>query len=322
MINKEKNGQDSMCEYKPLEDWKNDKIEDCCKSEDPTDVPGGDCCYDTWKDELKEVTIEVDQVKEDAKLCKEQLEVIVQRRDKLKIWVDELTEADELSAKICDQLELLMNQTDSISNNTGKAIKAIKLLFCMIRDYYSQLDLIRTKYDELINCIKCLNHPLLEDGKGIVKCLEDYFAKLEAVQKTKENIIKLILKAIYLSNKINENLDEEFGLQQIIGCWENVFNCDEDCKEGSTAQQSKQQKSTVQKADCLDLDADWKPLISLPICNDDYYKCLKTRYEDDVKKAKDISKNLKEKNKKKEKLLACKQSLETAIIEVDPKNRC
>lgn len=322
MINKENNGQTSICDYKKLGDWKNEKISDCCKSKDPSEVPGGDCCYDTWQDELKEVQTEVKEVTEDAKLCKDQLTIVVERRDKVKTWVDELTTIDELATKICDQLELLMNQANSISRNTGKAAKAIHILYCMIRDFYNQLDLIRSKYDELINCIKCLNNPILEDGKGIVKCLEDYFAKLDAVQKTKENIIKLVLTAIHLSHKIDENLDDDFGLQQIIGCWQNIFDCDEDCEDNSSGQQSKQEKQKTQKGHCLDVDADWDPLISLPICNDPYYKCLKKRYEDDLKKTKEIAKSLKEKNKKKEKLMACKISLEAAILEVDPKNRC
>jgi len=322
MINKDNNDQLSKCKYTRLGEWESDKIAECCKSEVPTDVPGGDCCYDSWQNKLKIVKTEVDEVTEDANLYKAQLDIIIKRRDKLKKWVDELTDVDELADSICDQLELLINQTESISKNTDKAIKAIRILFCMIRDFYNQLDLIRSKYDELINCIKCLNHPLLEDGKGIVKCLEEYFAKLEAVQKTKETIIKSILKAIYYSEKLDENLEHKFGLQQIIGCWQDVFNCEEDCKDEQSVQKSKQSQKPPQKEACLGLDADWDPMITLPICNDDYYKCIKKRYEEDVKKAKENSKKLKEKKKKKEKLVACKVSLEAAIKEVDPKARC
>lgn len=323
MINKDKTDQISYCNYTDLpEDWENNKISECCESKVSTEVPGGDCCYDTWQDKLNKVKTEVNEVTEAAKLCKDQLEIVAMRRDKLKIWVDELTKIDEFADSICDQLELLENQTESISNNTGKAVKAIKILFCMIRDFYSQLDFIHSQYDELMNCIKCLNHPLLVEGQGLVKCLEEYFAKLEAVEKTKASIIQSILKAIHLASKIDENLEKKFGLRQIISCWQKVFDCDEGCDDENSVQRSKQQTKSEQKEACLDLNADWDPMITLPICNDAYYLCIKERYEADVKNAKDTSKDLKEKNKKKEKLLACKESLEAAIQEVDPKARC
>lgn len=45
-------------------------------------------------------------------------------------------------------------------------------------------------------------------------------------------------------------------------------------------------------------------------------------YKADEKSVKDLSAELKEANKQKESLQACKTSLEKAIAEVDPKARC
>jgi hypothetical protein len=63
-------------------------------------------------------------------------------------------------------------------------------------------------------------------------------------------------------------------------------------------------------------------MLQFPICKDPYYKCVDDQYLADKKAAEDLAKELLKETKKKESLLACKQSLESAIKEVDPKLRC
>ena len=155
------------------------KIKDCCAKENPDDPSGCDCCYDSWLLELKDVKVKYSQTEEKAKQLKDELSVVADRRDKLKKWFDELTTANDLARKICDQLEIILTQTDKIATNTDLAVQAIKTLYCMIRDFYMQVDLIKTKYDRLMNCIKCLNNPALAPGQGIMKCLEEYGKKLD-----------------------------------------------------------------------------------------------------------------------------------------------
>lgn len=308
--------------------WK-DKIKECCDKEDPENPKGCDCCYDTWTEELKEVNTKFSEADEEAKHVSMDLAFTADRRDKLKNWYDELTRAHDLSRQICDQLEVMLHQIEKVSVNTGYAVKAIKILFCMIRDFYMQIDLIKTKYDQLFNCIRCLNDPVLVPGQGIMKCLEDYGKKLEALIVTRDELVKMVMAAIYMAYRINKNIAQDNGLYMVISEWVTTFHCDESCEDtgetptGYTAQsrggiqQSYSEESGGEEEKCT-----LTPMLQFPICNDPYYQQIKDKYEADKSKANDLAKSLIDLNKKKESLLACKQSLEAAIKEVDPKTRC
>ena len=316
--------------YQKLADTWDAKIKECCDKEDPDDPRGCDCCYDSWQDELKVVKTKYSESEEKAKQLKDELAVIADRRDKLKIWYDELTKANELARKICDQLEMLLTQVDKVSTNTGLAVKAIKTLYCMVRDFYMQVDLVKTKYDRLQNCIKCLNNPALGAGVGIIKCLEEYGKKLEIVIATRDELIKMLMAAIKIACRINKNISVEYGLATVITEWKTGFNCDVHCDDdnaepcapaGAKAGSNKNATAPAQEDSCLGA-CSLEPVLLFPICKDPYYNCIDDQYKADKKDAEDLAKELLKENKKKEALLACKQSLESAIKEVDPKNRC
>jgi hypothetical protein len=305
------------------------KIKECCDKENPEDPRGCDCCYDKWQDELKDVKVKYSESEEKAKQLKSELSVVEDRRDKLKKWYDELTRANDMARKICDQVEVLLTQTEKVTINTDLAVQAIKTLYCMVRDFYMQVDLIKTKFDRLMNCIKCLNNPALAPGQGIMKCLEEYGKKLEAVIATRDELIKMLMAVIQIACRIHKNIAPEYGLTTVISEWKAAFNCDISCDDDTPcpppAAQSKSAKSTAARQDdvvsCLGA-CDLTPMLQFPICKDPYYQCLDDQYKTDKKKAEDLAKALLEENKKKEGLLSCKQSLESAIKEVDPKNRC
>lgn len=314
--------------YQKLEDNWDSKIKECCDKENPDDPRGCDCCYDTWQDELKEVKTKYSETEEKAKQLKEELTIVADRRDRLKTWYDELTKANDLHRKICDQLELFLTQTEKVSTNTDLAVHAIKTLYCMIRDFYMQVDLIKTIYDRLLNCIKCLNNPALAPGVGIMKCLEEYGKKLEAVIATRDELVKMLMAAIKIACRINKNIAAEFGLITVITEWKTAFNCDIMCDDTAppttaVASKASSKVTTVQEPviSCLG-PCDLEPMLQFPICKDPYYKCVDDQYKADKKAAEDLAKELLKETKKKEALLACKQSLESAIKEVDPKLRC
>lgn len=307
------------------EDWES-SIKECCDKETQEDPRGCDCCYDSWQDELKDVNAQYSQAMEKAKQLKDQLAVIEERRDKLKVWYDELTTVNGLLRKICDQLDILLTQTNKISVNTELAVKAIKTLYCMIRDFYMQLDLIKTKYDQLTNCIKCLNDPLLAPGQGFMKCLEDYGKKLEAVIATRNNLISLLMATVQIACRINKNIASGYGLITVITEWKETLKCDTPCDEEPSPcddeeKHSSSGSSEEEESNCLG-ECEASPVFLFPLCNDPYYKCLEEQYKKDKTKAEDLAKELLEENKKKESLQACKQSLEAAIKEVDPKLIC
>jgi hypothetical protein len=305
------------------------KIKECCDKENPEDPKGCDCCYDNWQEELKDVKVKYSETEEKAKQLKDELAVVQDRRDKLKKWYDELTKANDLARKICDQLEVLSTQTNKVSTNTDLAVQAIKTLYCMIRDFYMQVDLIKTKFDRLMNCIKCLNNPALAPGQGIMKCLEEYGKKLEAVIATRDELIKMLMMVIKIACRINKNIALEFGLTTVISEWKTAFNCDISCDDTTepcppTGQHTNAKSATTlqdQVESCLGA-CTLEPILMFPICKDPYYKCLDEQYKADKKAAEELAKKLLQENKKKEGLLSCKQSLESAIKEVDPKGRC
>lgn len=308
------------CENVKETPWK-DKIRECCDKEDPNDPRGGDCCYDSWTEELKEVNTKYGQADEEARQLSIELTYISDRRDQLKNWYDELTEAHDLSRQICDQLEIMQDQTEKVAMNTEYAIKAIGILYCMIRDFYMQIDWIKTKYDQIFTCIRCLNDPVLVPGQGIMKCLEEYGKKLEIVIATRDELLKIAMAAIYSAYRINNNLNSEYGLQMVIEEWQTTFNCHEPCSEDGEAH-CRDDETDLDEGEQQPDNCKLAPQLKFPICNDPYYQEIGEKYENDKDRAADLAKDLIKLNKKKESLLACKQSLEAAIKEVDPKIRC
>lgn len=317
--------------YEQLEQEKwEGKIRECCQKEDPDDPKGCDCCYDSWQEELKDVKVKYAEAEEQARLLAAELAFVSDRRNKLKIWYDELTRADELSRQLCHQIEVFIDQIDKVTSNTKLAVKAIKILYCMARDFYMQIDLIKIRYDYLINCIRCLNEPALQSGQGIVKCLEEYGKKLDAVIATRDELIKLLMAAISLAYRIRKNIGKSYGLLTVVTEWKSALHCDDECGGSGEDkdQTSKETKAESEPCDdddenpCMDRDCELKPILHFPICNDPYYKKTEEKYTKDKQCADKLAKELVELNKKKESLLSCKLSLEAAIKEVDPKTRC
>ena len=313
-------------EYDQLdkEKWQSGNILECCFGENPDDPNGkGDCCYNSWQTELVQITSLYSEAEEQAKQLLYEYNLIVQRRDKLKGWYDELTKLDLSAKKICDQLDVMLNQLEKIYTNTELAVKAINILYCMIRDFYLQVDYIKTRYDQLLNCIRCIDNPALAPGQGIMKCLDEYYKKLDAIIKTRDSMVLLILSAIKIANQLSHQIGSDFGLSSILESWKFTFNCEEECGIPEEECANRQIDNPTPKTASLGSEGCvLEPMITFPICNDIYYADLKSKLASDETLAKELAKNLLEKNKRKEELLACKQSLVAAIIEVDPKLRC
>jgi hypothetical protein len=320
--------------YKPLGDKWDEKIKDCCAQPDPDIPKGSDCCYDTWTEELKEVNKAYKKAEEEAKQKSAEFTYVSGRRDQFKKWYDELTKANELEQAICDQLDILYGQAEKVGRNTQYTVDALKILFCMVRDYYLQLDLLKEKYDALISCIQCLNNPLLASGTGLMKIFEDYGKKLEAAQAGRDDLIKMVMAALALAEKIDLNIAEDdneacpdYGLLSVVSNWQATLNCSENCGGGTGEAPAKKKTAAKQglqesNDDCATDDCELKPMLYLPICNDEYYAKIWDKYDKDKKEAEELAKALLDLNKKKESLLACQQSLNAAIKEVNPKERC
>jgi len=313
--------------YKPLENGWDKKIGECCKKTTGEIPPGNDCCYDSWTEELKKVNRAYKEADEDARQKTSEFNYVSERRDLFKKWFDELSKANELEKAICDQLNILWCQVEKISTNTQFTVDAVKILFCMIRDYYLQLDKLKEKYDALLNCIKCLNNPGLVPGAGLMKLIEEYGAKLDAAKAMRDELLQMVMTALALTEKIDLNIGPDYGLQTVVSEWKKSLKCDEKCGDVSPTGDTKKKYETKQgvtgSAEECEPDAcELKPVLKLPICNDIYYGQIDEKFKKDKIEADQLQVALLDLNKKKESLLACKQSLESAIKEVDPIERC
>lgn len=332
--------------------WDKDTILDCCKTQGPGDPTCVECCYDTWQDELKTVTQKYNSVVEKATQIQNKLVFITDRRNKYKIWLDEIKNAQEIAVAICNQLELIAVQSDKIWYNSCKAVYAVEILFCMIRDFFMQLDLIKTQYDDVQNCITNNTDPSLVKGQGILKALDDYKAKLDIVIKLRDDIIKNIVAAVKISKLISNNISTKdcndnfnpcaqdpkpcagedifYGFKTVICEWYKAFACDVPCAEngnGNTSTDTEAQAKTQTdintiQDDCGDTDCQLIPTFDFPICNNSYKACVQKWLAADETTYTDLTAQLQAANKEKEALTACKNSLVKAIKAVDPKTRC
>lgn len=322
--------------YLPLAaDW-DKKIEECCNQPNPDNPSGVDCCFDKWTTELKEVNQKYKEAEEEARQKSAEFAYISERRDQLKKWFDELTRTGDLQKALCDQLEILLTQVEKVGCNTQHTVDAVKLLFCMIREYYLQLDILQEKYESLLDCIKCLKSTTLVPGAGLMKCIEDFGAKLAAAQAHRTVLITKVMEALSYAEKIDLGIAEDknpaspdYGLLAVVTNWQNTLNCSEACGGSSeqsqpSAKKQQQKPGGIQssKEGCEDDNCDLVPMLYLPVCNDPYYADIENRYKKDKSDAETLANELRDLNKRKESLLACKQSLEAAIKEVNPKERC
>ncbi|HYF32552.1 MAG TPA: hypothetical protein VD993_15615 [Chitinophagaceae bacterium] len=308
--------QHNYCPLPP--DW-DDEIIECCP-ENPTDEPpGSDCCYDTWKEQLDRVNRKFKEADERAKRLQRQLDSAILFRDKYKTWHEDLFRANELAEYICQHMHVFASQVDNICCTTQNGVQAVNLLFCMVRDFYLRVDKLKEEYDQLINCIKCLNRPELNGG--IIDCLGEYYKKLEVVINTRDKIIELLVKAMKMAFELNSAICSRYGLQKIVLEWQRTLNC----RWVSTEEDQYKGKHKPDKGDkdCrLPETCELEPMLTFPLKNDPYYTDLKhdrQYWEDRIDTLND---ELLTANKEKEVLLTNKTNLEKAIVEVDPKTKC
>jgi hypothetical protein len=347
--------------YNPIvSDWDKKTILECCDKETPDDTCT-DCCYDTWQKELKTVVQKASQAEEAANQLQYKWNLISDRRNTYKTWMDELDKAEKLARDICAQLDIIAVQSDKIWYNSCNAVKAIEILFCMIRDFFVQIDKIKSIYDDLQNCITKNNDPALVRGQGILKYLDEYKLKLDAVLKIRDDIIKSILDALRIANLITNNIStrdcsntdsydpcvpeqkpcpnqdesgmEYYGFKAVIMEWYYSFACDVECDGSQNQNQNQnqnqsyampkiQQGGSTQQDECDYGDCELLPTFDFPICNNSYKNCVQKWLDADEKTITDLTTELQKAKKQKEALLACKNSLTKAIAAVDPKERC
>ena len=325
--------------------WDKETILECCQPDD-SGTPCSDCCYNSWETELLKVNPAYSAIVEFTSQLQSRVDFITSRRDRYKTWVDEFTKAEGLARDICYQLKLIAVQSDKIWYNTCEAEKAIEILFCMIRDIYMQVDELSALYINLQNCVTRNNDPALNKGQGIFKYLDDYKTKLDATVKTRDDVIKNIIQAIQLSSLIRNGISTRdcpkasdppynpcaadptpcatvngmvyYGFKTVICEWYNAFACDTPCTDTSAQPPV---TTTMTTTDC-NPDCELIPSFDFPICNNSFKTDVQTWVDADNAQLITLTAQLNDAKMRREALLACKTSLDTAIKAVDPAARC
>lgn len=340
-----------------------DEIKDCCKTTPPGDSKCDDCCYDTWQDELNQISSSYNIAVENSQQLQNKYDFVIGRRNRYKSWLDELDKAETMARDICDQLKLIAVQSNRIWYNACEAVKAIEILYCMIIDILNQADELKKFCNDLDNCIARNTDPAL-DGQGIQKYYTDYKSKLDAVTKTRDDIIKNLIDAVVIANEITNgifsrdckckdnpkfepcNMDVDpcapvndkyyYGLKTVICEWYTFFACATPCppipdcpptqqgqqnQQNQQSNQGQQTQQTPTQNDCED-DCGLEPNFDFPICKNTYRADVQKWVNADTKQLGDLTIDLQKSRIKREGLLACKNSLDSAIKAVNPKERC
>lgn len=308
------------------------KIKDCCVKEKqpPETNTGGDCCYDGWMLEFKNFDSRYKKADKTVNYITKRLTHLGTQRDMWKAWRDELDKVCDLTKKICQQLEIVIHHTSRISRNEWLTKRAINLLFCMIRDFYMQIDLLKKKYDYLVNCINCLKNQGLVSGQGVMALVEDYGKKITIVLQTRDALIEAVITSISMVNNINKNIGHnghQFGLTTVLHEWKKAFNCErknqeenDDAKRNEFGREDFHKSGREQEFE----DTGLEPDLRFPVCESKYYKKIEGRYQEDSSKYTDLSKWLLEETKERDNLKALRDGLTSVISDpnVDPSKRC
>jgi len=303
--------------------WDIEKIRRCCPEPPPTHEPpcNPDCCYDVWNWELTNVNIELKDVGYELADAQKHLTVVTTRYNRLKTWHDELTAANELSFKICRQLDLIEDQLESICKNTCFTVNAVEILYCMIREYYYTVDELQEKYDCIMNCIKCLNIPALNTTSGIGKVLTDYGTALTAVIQTRAALIALIMTIVDGALKLHDELCDECGYQLLIRHCMESLHCGVPCGKGEEEEEERRRlplRGAIVRPEPEAEEFCLAPMLQFPICNDPYYRLIAELYVEEKIEVDELTKRVNELTKRQLALQAIQQSLTKALKEVTP----
>ena len=294
-----------MIKYNPIENIE-EQIFDCCDTPQPTD-PSCDCCYNTWQKDLEKVSAEWKKAKSKAEVQQLEYDSNYQFYSKIKIWCDDWAATDEKADTLYGQLNLFIYHLNKICEVTEKSGKAIEILFCMIKDLFIRIDKLKEDYDELMQCIACLKSPELAPGVGIVKCLEEYGKKLDAVIALRDIILKSAILSLEYAYILNGAICDKYGLKNILVYWKDILY-PKNSGDGCPPQNGN--------------NCDLSPVISLPIEYSKYFTDLVAERNSLKTTVENLAAKRDRLNKQKDALLAGKESLEAAIKEINPKERC
>ncbi|HEY2720697.1 MAG TPA: hypothetical protein VGI82_03170 [Chitinophagaceae bacterium] len=304
-----------MLQYTPIKEP--DHLLNCCDPDpNPADSGSGDCSKDIWQ---------TDKIKTDAKLKiattvadmkQKEFTAISDWYDALKAWCNDWETADKYADTLCRNLELFSKHLCKVGEITEKTSTAIEILFCMIRELYTRVDLLKEKYDELYKCINCLKAPELSAG-GVRACLDDYGVKLTAVIATRDDVIAKVIAALELAYELHDNISDQYGLVKILDYWKGIFKCGQEPGQQEESNNGEHEHHNNDHERCELL-----PYITFPIDQSKYFERLRKERDDTKRKFHDLKKESYEANEKKAAMQALSDGLNNAISSIANSGKC
>lgn len=132
--------------------------------------------------------------------------------DRIKKYWDSIQSTEDLADIVIADLDKLSNQIACVCHNAGKYTEAVQVLICCVKDVGVVLEGITIEMRDLMARIDCAKskEPALDSSKSILKCLEDYRAKLDAALKQTLETLKLALALLKTAQLV---LNEKRGLE-------------------------------------------------------------------------------------------------------------
>ena len=302
--------------------WDEDKIKCCPPPQRQTPPPASqdpDCCYNAWQHELCIVNGRLNETNNALDHLGKQLTVATERLNRLSTWNTELVTANDLARKICHQLEVISHQLEIICRNTDSTSRAIEVLICMFREFYVTVDVLQSKYDRLITCIKCLNNPALTVTTGIGKCLSDFGAALAAVTAQRDTLIQQVMLVYSISVGLHEQICDDYGYRRLTRIWQDTLGCKSWCDEGVWGFDPK--RPGAKPNDMPDPFCQ-TPILRMPLCNEEYVTEINFLYEEEKAWVKVLTERQTVLTRDKNHLTIVQTGLTNAIKEVQPSVRC
>ena len=299
-----------MLTYKPIED-PNHLLTCCDPDPNPSNPGSGDCCYDFWQTDKTSTDAKLKVAIAIANMKSKHLTAITNWYDTLKGWCDDWESADKYADTLCRNLEIFCKHLFKVGEITEKTAAAIEILFCMVKELYTRVDLLKEKYDDINKCIKCLKTPQLESG-NLSTCLADYGTKLAAVITTRDDIILKVINAIQLAYELHDNVSDKYGLITVLEYWKGIFKC---CEEPADKEH--------EEADCEGMEhCVLMPMITFPIDKSKYFVNLRKERDETKVKFQEAKKESYDANEKQNAMQALSDGLNNAITSVANSGKC
>ncbi len=286
----------------------------CCTDPTSGGTQGSDC-VDSWKNELKTVANEYNNVSAEADRSEDNYKNAFAWKEKLKTWLANLDKANQSALDISTEVTIFIEQVNNTCFNTECTAKAVYALLCEIKSIfdsfytYSNQTGLKDQVAELrknVDCLKDLDPAIKTE---ILACIDDYDAKNKAVCALQNDLLKKLVDMYKCINLLYASVCEEDGLSSNLNALKEEFPTE-------LVKQDPNQPpvSTGTGLDIFPCDIGaTKPKPQMPIGQSDFYKQVSADFDSAVMITDQLKVAWDAKRIERDKLLARKNSLMDAI---------